>query len=135
MSHFTRVRTALRDPELLVTALASLGFTAVERHDDPQTLYGYRGDARPERAQVIIRRRHVGRLSNDIGFRRGDDGTFEAVISDYDRSRYDRAWLTKLARAYGHAAALRYAADNGYEIDSDTLEKSGERRLVLRRYT
>ncbi|MEV0218346.1 DUF1257 domain-containing protein [Streptomyces sp. NPDC050704] len=135
MSHFTRVRTALRDPDLLVQALATLGFTTVETHDTPQTLYGYQGDARPDRAEVIIRRRHIGRLSNDIGFRRRDDGAFEAVISEYDRSRYDQPWLTRLARAYGHAAALRYAEDNGYEVDSDVLEDDGRRRLVLRRYT
>ncbi|MGW0824423.1 DUF1257 domain-containing protein [Streptomyces sp. NPDC002845] len=135
MSHFTRVRTALRDPDLLVQALATLGFTTVEAHDTPQTLYGYQGDARPERAEVIIRRAHIGRLSNDIGFRRRDDGTFEAVISEYDRSHFDQPWLTKVARAYGHAAALRYAEDNGYEVDSDVLEENGRRRLVLRRYT
>ncbi|MGC9541325.1 DUF1257 domain-containing protein [Streptomyces sp. UG1] len=135
MSHFTRVRTALRDPDLLVQALAAVGFTTVETHDTPQTLYGYLGDARPERAEVIIRRARIGRLSNDIGFRRRDDGTFEAVISEYDRSRYDQLWLTKVARAYGHAAALRYAEDNGYEVDSDVLEDNGQRRLVLRRYT
>jgi hypothetical protein len=134
MSHFTRVRTALRDPDLLVQALAAVGFTTVETHDTPQTLYGYQGDARPDRAEVIIRRTHIGRLSNDIGFRRRDDGTFEAVISEYDRSRYDQPWLTKLSRAYGHAAALRYAEDNGYEVDSD-VEENGRRRLVLRRYT
>lgn len=135
MSHFTRVRTQLRDPELLAAALAAVGFpaTAVETHDTPQTLYGYQGDARPERAEVIIRRRHIGRLSNDIGFRRRDDGTFEAIISDYDRRRYDQTWLTKLARAYGHAAALRYAKDNGYEITTDTLDDNGQRLFL--RYT
>lgn len=134
MSHFTRVRTTLRDPELLVKALATAGFTTVEVHDSPQTLYGYQGDARPERAEVIIRRRHVGRLSNDIGFRRREDGSFEAIISEYDRRRHDQQWLTKVARAYGHAAALRYAEDNGYEVDSDEVAENGERRLVLRRY-
>lgn len=134
MSHFTRVRTALRDPDLLVQALAAVGFTTVEAHDTPQTLYGYLGDARPDRAEIVIRRAHIGRVSNDIGFRRRDDGTFEAVISEYDRRRYDQPWLTKVARAYGHAAALRYAEDNGYEVDSDVLEENGRRRLVLRRY-
>ncbi|MEE1939997.1 DUF1257 domain-containing protein [Streptomyces sp. TRM 70361] len=134
MSHFTRVRTSLRDADLLVTALASVGFTAVESHDTPQTLYGYQGDARPERAEVVIRRRHIGRLSNDIGFRRRDDGSFEAVISEYDRAVHGRTWLAEVARAYSHAAALRYAEDNGYEIDSDVVEEDGHRRLVLRRY-
>lgn len=131
----TRVRTALRDADLLVQALAEVGFRTVEAHDTPQTLHGYRGDARPERAEVVIRRAHIGGASNDIGFRLGADGTFEAVISEYDRSRYNEPWLANVARAYGHAAALRYAEDNGYEVDFDELEANGRRRLVLRRYT
>jgi hypothetical protein len=135
MSHFTRVRTTLRDPELLAEALAAVGFATAETHDSPQTLYGYQGDARPERAEVIVRRRDVGRLSNDIGFRRRGDGGFEAIISEYDRSRYGQTWLTELARAYGHAAALRYAEENGYEVQSDETEENGGRRMVLRRYT
>ncbi|MFI0404787.1 DUF1257 domain-containing protein [Actinomadura sp. 3N508] len=135
MSHFTRVRTTLRDADLLAAALAAVGFASVETHDEPEPLYGYQGDARPERAEVVVRRRHIGSLSNDLGFRRRPDGTFEAIISGYDLGRFDQAWLASLNRAYGHAAALRYAADNGYEIDSDVLGEDGERRLILRRYT
>jgi hypothetical protein len=70
MSHFTRVRTTLRDPEVLAAALREAGYPQAEVHDEPQVLYGYHGDARPERAEVIIRRQHIGQASNDIGFAR-----------------------------------------------------------------
>lgn len=135
MSHFTRVRTKLRDADLLLKALAEVGYGTVEHHETPQTLYGYQGDARPERAEVIIRRRHIGRVSNDIGFRRSESGDFEAIVSDYDRHRHGEPWLKKVARSYGHLAALRYAEENGYEVASDETEKNGQRKLVLRRYT
>jgi hypothetical protein len=133
LSHFTRIRTQLRDPEILVAALREVGQRHVEVHDQPQTLYGYRGDARPEKAEVIIRRRHVGSASNDIGFARQPDGSFEAIISEFDRSTYNAGWLAKLAQSYGYAATLRYAATHGYEVDTDELQQDGTRRLTLRR--
>lgn len=133
MSHFTRVRTSLRDAEVLAAALRRMGFAQVEAHEQPQTLYGYRGDPRPERAEVIVRRQYIGQASNDIGFARQPDGTLEAIISAYDRSRYNAKWLAKLTQEYGHAAALGYAETHGYEIATDQVEQDGTRRLTLRR--
>lgn len=135
MSHFTRIRTQLRDTEVLVEALHAVGHRHVEVHDEPRTLYGFQGDARQERAEVIIRRAHIGSASNDIGFARRPDGSYEAIISDYDRRRYDEAWLAKLTHSYGHAATLRYAATHGYEVATDELRQDGTRRLTLRRIT
>lgn len=135
MSHFTRIRTQLRDRDVLVEALAKLGHREVETHDQAQTLYGYQGDARPERAEVVIRRRHIGTASNDIGFARRPDGTFEAIISDFDRRKYDATWLTKLTHSYSHVATLRYAETHGYEVATDELAQDGTRRLTLRRTT
>jgi hypothetical protein len=135
LSHFTRIRTRLRDPGILAAALREVGHPDVEVHDQPQTLYGYRGDARPEKAEVIVRRKHIGAASNDIGFARQPDGSFEAIISEYDRSRYNAAWLAKLTHSYSHAATLRYAATHGYEVATDELQRDGTRRLTLRRAT
>jgi hypothetical protein len=133
MSHFTRVRTKLRDAEALVAALKAVGLSRVEVNEEPQNLYGYQGDIRPERAEVIVRRRDIGRLSNDIGFARQADGLFEAIISGYDRRRYDEAWLAGLFRSYSYAATVKYASTHGYEIATDELEQDGSRRLTLRR--
>jgi Protein of unknown function (DUF1257) len=133
MSHFTRVRTRLRDADTLLEALETVGFGDVEVHEQAQPLYGYQGDVRPERAEIIVRRAHIGRLSNDIGFVRQHDGSFEAIVSDYDRSRFGTAWLAELTRAYSHAATLRYADSHGYEVATDEVQQDGTRRLTLRR--
>jgi hypothetical protein len=133
MSHYTRVRTKLNDATLLVAALNELGYPTAEVHDQPQQLFGYQGDLRPERAEVIVRRKHIGSASNDIGFARQEDGSFEAIISGLDARRHDAHWLDRLTQSYGHAAALRFARDNGYEVLTDASESNGTRRLTLRR--
>jgi Protein of unknown function (DUF1257) len=133
MSHYTRVRTTLQDQRMLVRALNKLGFAHVESHDEPMALYGYEGDRRSQTAEVIIRRVHVGEVSNDIGFVRAHDGTFHAVISDYDRTRFDAAWLRRLTQTYGHETARSFAEERGYDILAEESDEAGNIRLTLRR--
>ncbi|MEK6718292.1 MAG: DUF1257 domain-containing protein, partial [candidate division NC10 bacterium] len=101
MSHFVECRTQIRDLSALCQALQELGWadSEIEVHAAPVPLYGYQGDERPERGEVVIRREFVGEASNDIGFARQPDGTYLAIISEYDqRSRgrfgpYEQDWL------------------------------------------
>lgn len=108
MSEYVTIQTQFRIPELLVQALEDMGFARehIEVHPDPVPLYGYQGDRRPERAELVIRRQHVGRHANDLGFARQPDGTYRAILSEYDQHHpgahgpYNRAWLGRLAQSY-----------------------------------
>jgi hypothetical protein len=133
MSHFTRVRTTLRDPALLAAALRETGFRDVEVHAQPQQIRGWANATR--RAEVIVRRESLpqGGLS-DLGFARRRDGSFEAIMDGSLKHRFGSQWLPQLTQAYGHAAALKYAEDHGYEVVTDESETDGTRRLTLRRY-
>ncbi len=68
--------------EALVAALEEMGFI-VEVHNTPVNLRGYTGDTRPEVANVVIRR--PTRSSNDVGWLELEDGSWEEIISKYDR--------------------------------------------------
>src|ERR1039458_1488072 len=85
MSKFSETATTVRSQAYLVAALSELGYKA-EIHADGAALVGYEGRERPERAHVIIRRVQIGPASNDIGFVRRSDGTFGAMLSEYDRA-------------------------------------------------
>lgn len=124
VSHYTRVRTSLHDQDTLVRALKRLGFAQVESHTQPQSLYGYQGDRRSQQAEVIVRRAHIGAASNDIGFARTAEGGFQAVISDYDRSRFNAAWLRRLTQTYGHESALSFAGEHGYEVLTEKTDQA-----------
>ena len=113
MSHYTRVRTRLTDASLLALALTDLGFMRPEVHDIAQPLIGYEGDVRRTKAEVIVRRDEVGVASNDIGFAKKPDGTFEAIISAFDRSHYGKAWLERLSHAYSLRAVDSFAECGG----------------------
>lgn len=96
MSHFTSIKTQIKNRDALVTALNDIGFKNIELHETAQHLYGYQGDVREQTAEVIIRRQYIGSSSNDIGFKQQADGQYEAIISEYDRHQYNQQWMNKL---------------------------------------
>ena len=60
--------------------------------------YGYQGDRRPETAELVVRRRHLGTASNDLGFARTPHG-YVPIVSDYDqRTLQGGQFLVKLHR-------------------------------------
>lgn len=133
LSHYTTLTTRLTDAAALVAALSDVGFADVEVHETAQPLYGYEGDVRPQRAHVIVRRRHVGGASNDIGFERRPDGHFTAVISDYDRSLHDEAWLKRVTARHAYHVTAKTLAVQGFDLVDEQTDQDGTVRLVLRR--
>ncbi len=130
MSAYSTNKTNFKDVQTLVEALRDMGIKNVSVYDVAQPLYGYQGDFRTLdgnghtrdeslalKADVIIRRKDVGSMSNDIGFKRNEDGTLSAIISDYDSTCYNASWLGRLKSKYaqrqlvkeGQKAGLRYA--------------------------
>jgi hypothetical protein len=135
MSHYCEVAIELTDEGCLVAALSRLGFQGkVEVHREAQTLYGYMGDARPQKAHIIIRRQHVGRAANDLGFERQADGKYRVWVSEFDQSHngYDNAWLGRLKQAYGIEKVRKEAKKRGYSL-TEQKQENGTVRLVLRR--
>jgi hypothetical protein len=88
-----------KDRRLLLAALAELGYDAVEEGEH-LPLYGYQGDRRPETAEIVVRRQHVGHASNDVGFARTEQG-YVPIISEYDQQTLlDGRFLVRLRTAY-----------------------------------
>jgi hypothetical protein len=133
MSHFTSVRTRLADREALIKGLADLGFANVESHDEPQHLMGFQGDRRQQTAEVIIRRQYVGRMSNDIGFKLGPDGCFEAIISQFDRTKYHSQWLGSLCQRSAYHSTCAKLVEQGFDLVSQEQTQDGHVHMTLRR--
>ncbi len=88
-----------KDRRLLLAALADLGNTTVEE-GEALPLFGYQGDRRPETAEIVVRRQHVGAASNDLGFARTEQG-YIPIVSEYDqRTLHQGQFLVKLRTAY-----------------------------------
>jgi hypothetical protein len=146
MSHFTRVKTQIKNKKCLVKALEDLGFkNSVEVHDTPQNLYGYQNDKREQTAEIILRRKHVGGASNDIGFVLREDGTYEAIISDYDQHNsasrkndltmktngYGKEWQSLLNQIYAKHVVEDSAQTHGYHVTEQEVDEDGNIYLYV----
>lgn len=146
MSHYSALRTRFKDAECLVGALHDVGYKTVEIHEVGQPLVGYQGDyrdrdnwgvhtkdvARAVTAEVIVRRAQIDPAANDLGFARAADGTFQAIVSDYDRRRHDDAWLARLTQRYNLHVDKKKAKALGYHI-KETALPNGAIKLTLSR--
>ena len=136
MSHFVECQTEFRDPQALVAALVECGFeqSQIEVHQDAVPLYGYQGDARPQKAHIVIRRQHVGQAANDVGWERQANGTYRAWISEYDRRhRFNDAMCNRVKQEYAFQVIARQQRARGRTVTRERLP-SGEIEVVIMGY-
>ncbi len=132
MSAYVTLSVPMTDQDCLLAALADVGFGpgVVEVHEVAVPLIGYEGDRRVQHAHVVVRARHVGSSSNDLGFERTDTG-FRLHVSDYDGRRFGETWRRELRTRYNvhHAVKLeRLAAE---ERRREEERREAERRALV----
>ena len=132
MSQYLEFETCIRSEEALISALVEMGFKRehIEVFAEPQPLYGYLGDERKEKAHIVIRRQHVGRSSNDLGFERTANG-YVARISQFDQRKYDKRWLDELAQR-GAVHVAKAQARKVAKLWKEEKTKEGVVRMVFR---
>jgi hypothetical protein len=132
LSEYAVIQTQFRD----AAVLTDVGFPtgAIEWHEEPTILRGRTIEV-PDYAQLVIRGRHVGPGANDLGFVRGRDGVFHALVGVMEqRTRgwhgpYDQTWLGRLAAAYAvRQLAAQYQA-KGWRV-TITRQADGAVELV-----
>lgn len=134
MSHYSKIDTQIVEQESLLKALKDLGYHNIEVHDQAQNLYGYQGDLRPEQANIIVRRKHISQESNDIGFRLTDQGTYEAIVSEYDQQLLGSHWLDRLCQTYAEHAITNKLSEQGFSVAERRIDPATQKvHLVLKR--
>lgn len=132
MSKYRRIKTEYRDRKALESALNDLGVPFESGTN--LTMYGYMGDARPERADVVIRRQHISHASNDLGFARQPDGVYEAIVSEFDSTQARAvSYLQQIKARYAYHALVNAARSKGYAV-RELSNSNGVVRLQLVQY-
>ncbi len=125
MSHFVKIRTIIRETELLQQALRDLGFSFREGEG-----LVVRGDARKtETAEIVV----ATGSSWDIGFRRTGEG-YE-IVADWYRIEQRtplrrKEFHEKVARRYAYHVVLAQAREQDLVVEEETVE-DGNIVLVL----
>ena len=134
MSHYSKIETQIVDRESLLKALNDMGYSNIEVHEMGEHLYGYEGDVRPEQGNIIIRREFVSPESNDIGFKLTDQGTYEAIVSQYDQELLGQDWIGRVCQSYAEHAVVSKLEQQGFSVAEKKVDPVTKKvHLVLKR--
>jgi hypothetical protein len=128
MSHFSTIKTELRDRDALVAALTALGHAPAA---GPRQVRGYRGQL--ETADLVVSASNGG----DLGFRwNAVNGAFE-LVTDLDLWSMPvppERFLAQLNQRYALEAILAASAAEGFQVSEQTTQQDGGIELVVTRW-
>jgi len=128
MSHFSTVKTELRQLEPLVQALEDLGFTPDQGE---QPVRGYRGQT--VTADLAVSMENGG----DLGFRwNAQTGAYELVtdLDLWNQTIPVERFLSKLTQRYALNTVLRASDSEGFQVAEQQVKQDGSIELVVTRW-
>ncbi len=127
MSHFSRVKTSLKNREHLQTALRQLGYTVTEGG----MIRGYQG-------QKSVEFSIQGSKGYGIGFVKNPEGTYDMVadwwgVKGATQERISQE-LHRIQQEYALQTVLTQTEKEGYSIVENVRDEKGTIRIVVRRW-
>ncbi|MGG6293414.1 DUF1257 domain-containing protein [Leptolyngbya sp. AN02str] len=126
MSHFSQIKTKIRDLTCLQSALDDLGSNW---KPGPQPIRGYRGQT--HEAEVVIEQDN----GYDIGFS-WNDGEY-ALVADlqyWQQPLSVEGFLNRVNQRYAYHAVKKETARQGFQVSEEQRQQDGSIRLVLNRW-
>ena len=128
MSHFSTVKTELRQLEPLVQALEDLGYSP-EQGERP--VRGYRGQT--VTADLAVAMQDGG----DLGFRWNDQSGAYELVTDLDLWKQTipiERFLAKLTQRYAFNTVLSATSNEGFQVSEQRVSQDGSIELVVTRW-
>jgi hypothetical protein len=126
MSHFSQIKTQIRNLPALKSALTDLDLTW---KPGPETVKGFKGMER--QADLVIEQ------ANGYGLGFGWNGTEYELVTDLEF--WQQPWsveqfLHKLTQRYAYHAVVNTTTEQGFQVTEQHQEADGSIRLVVQRW-
>ena len=128
MSHFSTVKTELRQLEPLVQALNDLGYAPDQGQ---RSVRGYRGQT--VTADLAVSMQDGG----DLGFRWNAESAAYELVTDLDLWKQTipvERFLAKLTQRYAFNTVLAASSREGFEVAEQSTAQDGSIELVVTRW-
>ncbi|HAO12392.1 MAG TPA: hypothetical protein DCQ51_14765 [Planktothrix sp. UBA8407] len=127
MSHFSQIKTQIRNLISLQTALSDL---EIDWKAGPQEVRGYQGQTRP--AQVVIEQDN----GYDLGFTwNGQEYEFVADLQFWQQAVPVDRFLSKITQRYAYHTVVNETSKQGFQVSEQQNHQDGSIRLVLQRWS
>ena len=128
MSHFSTVKTKLRQLEPLKKALQDLGYIP-EQGERP--VRGYRGQTTQAELAVVMQE------GGDLGFRWNASSDSYELVTDLDLWKQTipvERFLAKLTQRYALNTVLAATSEEGFQVSEQSNQQDGSIELVVTRW-
>ena len=129
MSHFSRLKTSIREIDFLKKSLTNLNLVWEEKE---QLIEGYKGET--HNVNLVIKQNN----QIDIGFEKTKDNTYQLVadLSFWDRNTSVEAFLESLYKEYALTTVLEETKKQGFEtLSQSTNVKNGEVVVIVEKWS
>ena len=129
MSHFTTVKTKLKDLVCVKQAVEDLGLTFVEAEEEIE-VRGYQSAV--EKSKMVIR----ATQNYDIGVKQTAEG-FELVADwwgiEMETGVKEEAWVDRFNKRYAYHKVLKEIKSRGFTLEEE-VEEEQEIKLIVRKW-
>ena len=128
MSHFSTIKTQLREAEPLILALNNLGYPV---NQDEKFVKGYRGKFTP----VDISLNLPG--DTKAGFKWEETSKSYELVTDLDLWKFDipvERFISKVTQMYAYQTIISKTKEDGYQIVEQKNKNDGSIELVVTKW-
>jgi hypothetical protein len=127
MSHFSQIKTQIRDLNSLQAALTDL---QIDWKFGPQPVRGYRGQT--STAEVVIEQEN----GYDIGFS-NNQGQYELVadLQYWQQPLSVEGFLQRITQRYAYHTVVNETSRQGFQVTEQQQSADGSIRLVVQRWS
>lgn len=127
MSHFSQIKTQIRNLASLEAALTDLG---IEWKSGPQPVRGYRGQTR--NAEITIEQDN----GYDVGFSwNGKEYELVADLQYWQQNLTVDGFLRKVTQRYAYHTVINETAKQGFQVSEQQQNADGSIRLLVQRWS
>jgi hypothetical protein len=127
MSHFSQIKTQIRNLDALKSALTDVG---VDWKPGPQAVKGYRGQTKT--ADISIEQDN----GYDIGFSwNGQEYELVADLQYWKQPLTVEGFLNRVTQQYAYHTVVATTSRQGFQVAEQQQQQDGSIRLVLQRWS
>ena len=128
MSHFSTIKTQLKDAEPLIKALNNLGYMT---NQEQKFVKGYRGKF----TAVDISMNLPGETK--VGFKWNNNSNTYELVTDLDLWKFElpvERFISKVTQMYAYQTIINKTKEDGYQIVEEKNTDDGSIELVLTKW-
>lgn len=119
MSHFTTIRTQIKNLEIIKKVLDNLG----HNWEENSKIEGWKGRTRKVDLSINLQEHYL------VGLKKNQDGIYDA-IADWSMMRSATYKWQKVVQAYSVETVKHQASLMGYEVENEEINQ-GEIKIVI----